>query len=164
LPTPCGRRTSIRSWSSGTTWAHRGGPHRPPSRRETDFDTSLEYYDLLRDGGRDIPALIVLSARTLERVNGSLAGARDEYFTRPYSPESLRWRVEAMMIRRLAVDDGSGAVLQNGPVSLDDWHRNGTLIAVFNPRAASARRPWRSTWPRPSRPWAVASSSLTPTQ
>jgi pilus assembly protein CpaE len=101
---------------------------------ETDFDTSLEYYELLREGGRDIPALMVLSARTLERVNSSLAGIRDEYFTRPYSPESLRWRVEAMMIRRLAVDDGSGAILQSGPVSLDDWHRNGALIAIFNPK------------------------------
>jgi pilus assembly protein CpaE len=38
------------------------------------------------------------------------------------------------MIRRLAVDDGSGAILQSGPVSLDDWHRNGALIAVFNPK------------------------------
>jgi len=101
---------------------------------ESDFDTSLEYYALLRENGRDIPALMVLSARTLERVNGGQAGSRDEYFTRPYSAESIRWRVEAMMIRRLAVDDGSGAVLQSGPISLDDWSRNGTLIAVFNPK------------------------------
>jgi len=101
---------------------------------ESDFDTSLEYYELLREGGRDIPALMVLSARTLERVIGGQVGSGDEYFTRPYSAESLRWRVEAMMIRRLAVDDGSGAVLQTGPVSLNDWSRNGTFIAVFNPK------------------------------
>jgi len=101
---------------------------------ESDFDTSLEYYELLREGGRDIPALMVLSARTLERVSGGQAGSRDEYFTRPYTAESLRWRVEAMMIRSMTVDDGSGAVLQTGPVSLDDWSRNGTFIAVFNPK------------------------------
>jgi pilus assembly protein CpaE len=101
---------------------------------ESDFDTSLEYYELLRENGRDIPALMVLSAHTLERVNSGQAGSRDEYFTRPYSAESIRWRVEAMMIRRLAVDDGSGAVLQSGPISLDDWSRNGTFIAVFNPK------------------------------
>ncbi len=101
---------------------------------ETDFDTLLEYYELLREGGRNIPALMVLSARTLERVSGGQAAPGDEYFTRPYSAESIRWRVEAMMIRRLAVDDGSGAVLQNGPISLDDWSRNGTFIAVFNPK------------------------------
>jgi pilus assembly protein CpaE len=101
---------------------------------EGDFDASLEYYELLRENGRDIPALMVLSARTLERVNSGQAGSRDEYFTRPYSAESIRWRVEAMMIRCLAVDDGSGAVLQSGPISLDDWSRNGTFIAVFNPK------------------------------
>jgi pilus assembly protein CpaE len=77
---------------------------------------------------------MVLSAYALERMDSGHGGSRDEYFTRPYSPESIRWRVEAMMIRRLAVDDGSGAVLQTGPVSLGDWSRNGTFIAVFNPK------------------------------
>jgi MinD-like ATPase involved in chromosome partitioning or flagellar assembly len=101
---------------------------------ENDFDTSLEYYGLLHEAGRDIPALMVLSARALERVGGTHTGTGDEYFTRPYSAESIRWRVEAMMIRRLAVDDGSGAVIQTGPLSLDDWSRNGTFIAVFNPK------------------------------
>jgi MinD-like ATPase involved in chromosome partitioning or flagellar assembly len=97
-------------------------------------DISVEYHDLLREAGRNIPALMVLSARSLERLSGGAADPLDEYFTRPYTAESLRWRVEAMMIRRLAVDDGSGAVLQTGPVSLDDWSRNGTFIAVFNPK------------------------------
>jgi pilus assembly protein CpaE len=101
---------------------------------EHDFDMSLEYYGLLHDGGRNIPALMVLSARALERVGIAHAGSSDEYFTRPYSVESIRWRVEAMMIRSLAVDDGSGAVIQTGPLSLDDWSRNGTLIAIFNPK------------------------------
>ena len=101
---------------------------------ETDLDTSLEYYTLLHEAGRDIPALMVLSTRALERVGGVQAGATDEYFTRPYSAESIRWRIEAMMIRRLAVDDGSGAVIQTGPLTLGDWSRNGTLIAVFNPK------------------------------
>ncbi len=98
------------------------------------IDISVEYHDLLRDGGRDIPALMVLSARSLERLSGGPSDPLDEYFTRPYTPESLRWRVEAMLIRRLAVNDGSGPVLQNGPLSLDDWSRNGTFIAVFNPK------------------------------
>ena len=101
---------------------------------ENDFDTSLEYYALLHEAGRDIPALMVLSARALERVGAAHAGTKDEYFTRPYSTESIRWRVEAMMIRRLAVDDGSGAVIQTGPLTIDDWSRNGTMVAVFNPK------------------------------
>lgn len=101
---------------------------------EFDLDTTLECYALLHEGGRDIPAVMVLSPRALERVTGGQTGARDEYFTRPYSPESLRWRVEAMLIRRLAVDDGSGAVIQTGPVGLDQWSRNGTMVTVFNPK------------------------------
>ncbi len=101
---------------------------------ESDLDTSLEYYALLHEAGREIPALMVLSARALDRVGATHAGDRDEYFTRPYSAESIRWRVEAMMIRRMAVDDGSGAVIQTGPLSLDDWSRNGVFVAIFNPK------------------------------
>ena len=101
---------------------------------ESDIDTSLEMYALLHDGVRDVPALMVMSPRALDRVGATHAGSDDEYFTRPYSAESIRWRVEAMMIRRLTVDDGSGAVLQSGPLSLHDWSRNGTLVAVFNPK------------------------------
>ena len=39
---------------------------------ETDFDQSLEYYSLLRDNGRAIPALMVVSERAL----GKLASSR----------------------------------------------------------------------------------------
>ena len=103
---------------------------------ETDFDQSLEHYALLHDAGREIPALMVVSPRALDRLAGaaSRTHARDEYFTRPYSAESIRWRVEAMLIRQMTVDDGSGAVLQAGPVSAADWSRRGTIIAVFNPK------------------------------
>ncbi len=103
---------------------------------ETDFDQSLEYYGLLRDAGRSIPALMVVSPRTLERVtaNPTASSADDEYFTRPYSAESLRWRVEAMCIRSQTVDDGSGPILQGGPVDSETWARRATVIAVFNPK------------------------------
>jgi pilus assembly protein CpaE len=101
---------------------------------EHDLDTTLECYGLLHEAGRDIPALMVMSPRALDRMGASQAGAGDELFTRPYTPESIRWRVEAMLIRRLAVDDGSGAVIQTGPLGLDSWSRNGTFVAVFNPK------------------------------
>jgi pilus assembly protein CpaE len=103
---------------------------------ETDFDQSLEYYGLLREGGRSIPALMVLSPRALERVtaNPTASSADDEYFTRPYSAESLRWRVEAMCIRSQTVDDGSGPILQGGPMDSETWARRATVIAVFNPK------------------------------
>ncbi len=102
---------------------------------ETDFDRSLEFYGLLRDGGRAIPALMVVSQRTLDQLNSRTSGSvEDEYFTRPYSAESLRWRVEAMCIRSQTVDDGSGPVLQSGPMEADSWTHKATVIAVFNPK------------------------------
>lgn len=103
---------------------------------ETDFDQSLEYYGLLHDVGRSIPALMVVSPRTLERLTAgnTASSAEDEYFTRPYSAESIRWRVEAMCIRIQTVDDGSGPVLQNGQFETDGWARRATAIVVFNPK------------------------------
>jgi Flp pilus assembly CpaE family ATPase len=103
---------------------------------ETDFDQSLEYYGLLHDVGRSIPALMVVSPRTLERLTAgnTASSAEDEYFTRPYSAESLRWRVEAMCIRIQTVDDGSGPILQNGQFETDSWARRATTVVVFNPK------------------------------
>ena len=103
---------------------------------ESDFDESLRYHDCLHEPGRDIPALVIVSERTLDGLTGAAgrAGAHDEYFTRPYSPEALRWRVEAMLIRRMTVDDGSGAAVQAGPLSSNDWARRATILAVFNPK------------------------------
>jgi MinD-like ATPase involved in chromosome partitioning or flagellar assembly len=100
---------------------------------ETDFDESLEYYSVLHDGGRSIPALMVVSARSIDRLVASDT-ADDEYLTRPYSAESIRWRIEAMCIRSQTVDDGSGPVLQNGPMTLEGWSRRATIVVVFNPK------------------------------
>ena len=101
---------------------------------ETDLDQSLEYYSLLRDAGRAIPALMVVSQRALARLDPSSGDVEDEYFTRPYSAESLRWRVEAMCIRSQTVDDGSGPVLQGGPLEADGWAQRATILVVFNPK------------------------------
>ena len=101
---------------------------------ETDFDQSLEYYSLLRDNGRAIPALMVVSERALAKLNNASGFVEDEYFTRPYSAESLRWRVEAMCIRSQTVDDGSGPVLQGGPIETDGWAQRAVVIVVFNPK------------------------------
>jgi MinD-like ATPase involved in chromosome partitioning or flagellar assembly len=102
---------------------------------ETNFDRSLEYYAILHDGGRNIPALMVVSPNAFDRLATSPSGSMDdEYFTRPYSAESLRWRIEAMCIRGQTIDDGSGPVLQSGPVDSSDWVRRATTIAIFNPK------------------------------
>jgi Flp pilus assembly CpaE family ATPase len=101
---------------------------------ETDGAESAAFRLALHEGGRSIAALTVVSASSLERLALEDDGSGNEYLTRPYSAESIRWRVEAMCIRRETVDDGSGAVLQAGPVGDDSWSRRATLIAVFNPK------------------------------
>ena len=102
---------------------------------ETDFDTSIEYYSLLHDDGPGHPGPDGRVAADAGSVPDSGAAINDEYFTRPYSVEALRWRVEAMCIRSLTVDDGSGPIIQSGgPWTPRDWTRRATVVAVFNPK------------------------------
>src|SRR3954469_16614656 len=99
---------------------------------ESDLDLSLEYYGLLHDGARHIPALMVMSPQAVGTLfNNSTS---DEFFTRPYSADSIRWRVEAMCIRSVTIDDGSGPVIQGGSMEIGDWSRRATVIAIFNPK------------------------------
>ena len=118
---------------------------------ETDFDKTIEMYGLLHDAGRKVPALMLMPPRTLGRLG--LTGhsdVKDEYFSRPYSAESLRWRVEAMLIR---VEDvpaeaaaTAGTLLEPPPGgTVPAWKTEGDpaipgepvrgrLIIVFNPK------------------------------
>ena len=106
---------------------------------ENDFDRTLEMYALLHDDDRNIPALMVVAARALDRM--SLAGRariNDEYFTRPYSAESLRWRVEAMLIRAEVIVDNTpteGSIIETESQveTSSDAHR-GQIVIVFNPK------------------------------
>ena len=117
---------------------------------ETDFDTSLEYYSLLHEGGRDIPALMVLSARALERVGSAprrgarrvlhpalLAGV-DPLARRGDDDPPPRRRRRQRRGHPDRAPEPRRLVTATGPSS-----RSSTR------RAASARRPWRSTSPRP---------------
>jgi pilus assembly protein CpaE len=99
---------------------------------ESDFDTSLEYYGLLHEGSRNIPALMVMSPSSIDRFFRPTS--TDEFFSRPYTADSIRWRVEAMCIRSVTVDDGSGPIIQGGSMEMDDWSRRATVIAIFNPK------------------------------
>jgi len=102
---------------------------------EIDIDIAIAYTNVVVDSGRAIPALTVVSPRTFERLAAQpTSHSGDEYFTRPYSADSIRWRVEAMCIRRETVDDGSGPVLQGGGNGLGGWSGRATTIAVFNPK------------------------------
>jgi len=115
---------------------------------EKDFDRTLEMYACLHEGGRNIPVLMLMPPRTLGRMG--LAGAgyvKDEYFTRPYSAESLRWRIEAMLIRVENVpdeaDEETGLILtpevsgRDAPVveaGVAGEPHGGQMIIVFNPK------------------------------
>jgi pilus assembly protein CpaE len=99
---------------------------------ERDFDTSLEYYGLLHEGSLNIPALMVMSPQALDTLFSPASA--DEFFSRPYTADSIRWRVEAMCIRSVTVDDGSGPIIQGGSMEIGDWARLATVIAVFNPK------------------------------
>ena len=119
---------------------------------ENDFDRTLEMYALLHDDDRNIPALMVVAAQALDRM--SLAGnarVNDEYFTRPYSAESLRWRVEAMLIRAETPVDVTASGIIDSETQIDqpignDANRGqidqpvgndanrGQIVIVFNPK------------------------------
>jgi pilus assembly protein CpaE len=91
-------------------------------------------WSLLHAAGRSIPALLIVDPANMDGLGLEAPGHEDdEYLTRPYSAESIRWRIEAMCIRSIAIDDGSGPVLQ-GDLADGDWGRRGQLVAVFNPK------------------------------
>ena len=104
---------------------------------ENDFDRTLEMYPLLHEEDRNIPALTVVAARALDRM--SPAGkprVNDEYFSRPYSAESLRWRVEAMLIRAETPGEKTASGIIQGELTIRsdvDEHR-GQIVIVFNPK------------------------------
>jgi pilus assembly protein CpaE len=79
---------------------------------------------------------MVVSPRALDRMTlTSRARVNDEYFTRPYSAESLRWRVEAMLIRAEIPVEGHGPIIESQAerdVPADS--RRGQIVIVFNPK------------------------------
>ena len=99
-----------------------------------DLDDGIMCWALLHERDRNIPSLLVVDNQTLDRLDFEAPGhENDEYITRPYSPESIRWRVEAMCIRSVAVDDGSGPVIQTAMDNVE-WGQRGQLLLVFNPK------------------------------
>jgi Flp pilus assembly CpaE family ATPase len=102
---------------------------------ESDEELVGEYWQQLQQASRPIPALVVVPSDVYQHmIEAEDDGTGNEYFTRPYSAESMRWRIEAMCIRRETVDDGSGPILASGPDGHDGWKRRATVIAVFNPK------------------------------
>jgi pilus assembly protein CpaE len=114
---------------------------------ENDFDRTLEMYALLHDEDRNIPALMVVAPRALDRMGlAGRARVNDEYFTRPYSAESLRWRVEAMLIRaEIPVEETDSGIMRSasepqqeevGSIGGGSYvpEQRGQIVIVFNPK------------------------------
>ena len=91
----------------------------------------------LAAGGRPVPSLIVLGESSLDRLADAPAptdsAAEIEYFLRPFAPEELRWRLEALLIRSQTVDDGSGPVIETHRLT-DGLARRALVVAIFNPK------------------------------
>jgi Flp pilus assembly CpaE family ATPase len=110
---------------------------------EADFDATIEMYAVLHDVGRQIASLIVVAPATLDRLNlGGQARFSADFVVRPYSPESMRWRVEALLIRAqtkfvrsdVIGGDAGGAALRHADDSFATGARRGRVVVVFNPK------------------------------
>ena len=102
---------------------------------ETDLDRSLELYSLLHEGDHAVPALMIVAGQAFERLATQPSNdAATEYFTRPYTVDSLRWRVEAMLIRSQTFDDGSGPILEANVLASHGLAQRAMIVAVFNPK------------------------------
>ena len=88
----------------------------------------------LRAGPRTVPILLVTDGDGLdELLTLDTLGPGDELVLRPIDPETLRWRVEAMLIRaQIAGESDSGGVLAKGTIEAE-WAARTPIIAVFNP-------------------------------
>jgi Flp pilus assembly CpaE family ATPase len=122
---------------------------------ETNLALAMDMHAVLHAGQRSIPALVLVPQSAFGQVGlGEGGDAADEYFTRPYSAESLRWRVEAMMIRahtgppeqsrEAILADPAGVPLPGGPVAdtrfappetaSETSPKLGKILIVFNPK------------------------------
>jgi len=104
---------------------------------ENAFELTLEMYAVLREDGRNTPCLMAVAPRAMDRMRlAGQASSKDEYFTRPYLAESLRWRVEAILIRTEAMNEaGTGPVLDSKVLVEppgEDLH--GRVVVIFNPK------------------------------
>ena len=104
---------------------------------ENAFEETLEMYAVLHEDGRNTPSLMAVAPRAMDRMRlAGQASSRDEYFTRPYLAESLRWRVEAILIRMDASNGTSKRPIFDDEVPVaepaEDLH--GRVIVVFNPK------------------------------
>jgi len=89
----------------------------------------------LRLREREIPILVVVTDAQLDAlIDADGLGPDDEVVARPLDPETIRWRAEAMLIRRQgATASVDGAVMTHGRVEAG-WAARSPIIAIFNPK------------------------------
>jgi len=89
--------------------------------------------ELRRQRGR-FATLFVTSPESFDVVDAAGIGPNDELAMRPFSADSVRWRVEAMLIRS-SVDEESGQVDSAlAGETLHHLNAGSPILAVFNPK------------------------------
>ncbi|HJW22068.1 MAG TPA: AAA family ATPase [Candidatus Limnocylindrales bacterium] len=97
-------------------------------------DSALEALRRLRQARDRISVLHVASPESLETLDSVGMTDDDEVALRPFSADSLRWRIEAMVVRS-AADSETGEV--NSTVAGEALHHLGSaspILAIFNPK------------------------------
>src|SRR3954469_1616768 len=85
-----------------------------------------------RAAAGDFQTLYVTSLEGFDELDDAGIGQNDELVLRPYTAESLRWRVEAMTIRSGA--EAGGVTSSMGADAMAELRVPSPIIAVFNPK------------------------------
>lgn len=97
-------------------------------------DATLEAVGQLRRRRPGFATLYVTSTETFDVVDRAGIGPTDELALHPVTPESIRWRAEAMIIRSSA-DESSGQVDSTlAGETLFQLNAGSPILAVFNPK------------------------------
>jgi pilus assembly protein CpaE len=98
----------------------------PRSVREAVTGMRLQHEDMV--------VLHIASAESIDAVEGADLGRGDELLLRPVSADSVRWRVEAAIIRRAA--DGAGGAVDSAIAgeALQHLSSGSPILAIFNPK------------------------------
>lgn len=88
----------------------------------------------LRRFGASFSTLYVADASSFDALDAAGMASTDELVLRPISAESIRWRVEAMVVRSTA--DGEHGEVDSGVAgqALHQLNAGSPILAVFNPK------------------------------
>ena len=88
----------------------------------------------LRSRGWAIPVLHVADVAGAELLMLEPTGPDDEVLVGPVTPDGIRWRIEAMVIRsQVEPSSGTDTILTSNGVEVE-WATRSPILAVFNPK------------------------------